>query len=272
MKHDGEDELQQALAAARAGSAPSWTERERLTEQLRARLGAAVVDGVLSPLVPPTEDATPPLLTAGATSLAPRPAPVLPPAQASRLGAILSSGLLMGALGLLAGYQLGLHAEPRAGDARGPEESLKASSAVAPILPVSPPELAPPELAPSEPAPPEPAPRPTFERLPRLAAERAKSNVTQAPTLGFAEVVERLRKANLALREGRPSLALLQLAELDRGAGGALREEREVTRLLARCALGDSAGARSSLHLLGGAAEQSIYAQRLRNSCVGSPR
>jgi hypothetical protein len=111
-----------------------------------------------------------------------------------------------------------------------------------------------------------------LEQLPRHAAERATSNVTPAAELSFAQVVERLRKANLALREGRPSLALLQLAELDRAAGGALREEREVTRLLARCALGDSEGARRSLRQLGAAAEQSIYAQRLKNSCVGSPR
>jgi hypothetical protein len=150
------------------------------------------------------------------------------------------------------------------------------------MLPASPPEPSPPASAKqavnSPSAQPVPgrgtaanATKPTLERSPRLVAEQARSNVTPAPALGFAEVVERLRKANLALREGRPSLALLQLAELDRAASGALREEREVTRLLARCALGDSAGARSSLGQLGAAAEQSIYAQRLRNSCVGSP-
>jgi hypothetical protein len=43
-------------------------------------------------------------------------------------------------------------------------------------------------------------------------------------------VLERLQRANRALRQGQAPLALIQLSELDRQADEALHEERETTR------------------------------------------
>jgi hypothetical protein len=81
-------------------------------------------------------------------------------------------------------------------------------------------------------------------------------------------VLERLQRANRALRQGQAPLALIQLSELDRQADEALREERETTRVLALCAIGDSAGARrAAAPLLVGRA-RSIYAPRLGSGCV----
>jgi hypothetical protein len=90
----------------------------------------------------------------------------------------------------------------------------------------------------------------------------------EARGLSFAEVLERLQRANLALREGQASLALIQLSELDRRGGHVLREEREATRVLALCAIGDSASARHAAASLRASATGSIYAPRLDASCA----
>lgn len=87
----------------------------------------------------------------------------------------------------------------------------------------------------------------------------------------FAEVLERLHRANLALRRGQASLALIQLAELDRRAGEVLREEREVTRVLALCASGETQAARRAAAPLRASSAGSIYAHRLETSCLREP-
>lgn len=81
-------------------------------------------------------------------------------------------------------------------------------------------------------------------------------------------MLERLRRAHVALRQGQASLALIQLAELDRSAGDVLREEREVTRVLALCAAGDTAAAQRAAEPLQRGSERSIYATRLDASCA----
>jgi len=86
--------------------------------------------------------------------------------------------------------------------------------------------------------------------------------------LSFAEVLERLQRANVALRRGQAPLALIRLAEIDRSGGDILREERDVTRVLALCAIGDEAGARRVAGPLLAGAASSIYAPRLAASCA----
>jgi hypothetical protein len=113
--------------------------------------------------------------------------------------------------------------------------------------------------------------------MPSHRSAAASSSIDPAPTrtspresLGFAAVVERLRKANQELNQGRAPLAMIQLAELDRLAGSILEEERAVTRILVLCALGEEAEARSAAQALGTAADGSIYAQRVADSCAGA--
>jgi hypothetical protein len=84
----------------------------------------------------------------------------------------------------------------------------------------------------------------------------------------FSEVLERLRRAHLALGQGRASLVLVQLAELDRHAGATLLEERAMTRVLTLCALGEDAAARQAAEPLLIGAARSIYSQRLEQSCA----
>jgi hypothetical protein len=88
----------------------------------------------------------------------------------------------------------------------------------------------------------------------------------------FSEVIERLRRANLALGRGQASLALMLLAEIDRHAGATLREERDVTRVLTLCALGEEAAARQIAEPLLAGGSGSIYTRRLEQSCAAPAR
>jgi hypothetical protein len=93
-----------------------------------------------------------------------------------------------------------------------------------------------------------------------------------ASAWSFSEILERLRRANLALARGQTSLALVHLAELDRHAGEALREERDVTRVLALCALGEQQAAERAASELLSRNASSIYSGRIEQSCAASAR
>jgi hypothetical protein len=113
-----------------------------------------------------------------------------------------------------------------------------------------------------------PAPASQLAKPPHGPARaRAHAPVAQ---LEFAEVVERLRRANRALGDGKPLLTRLELDQLDRLDADTLREERDMTRLLCACALGDvDAATRQARRLLGSSAG-SIYAPRIEQSCAGT--
>jgi hypothetical protein len=100
------------------------------------------------------------------------------------------------------------------------------------------------------------------------SVEPGSTHAAGSGGLSFAEVLERVQRANVALRQGQATLALIQLAELDRGGGDVLHEEREATRALALCAIGDTAGARRIAAPLLSGATSSIYAPRLDSSCA----
>jgi hypothetical protein len=269
-------EMRRVFGEARQGVTPSPADRLRISSALQARLGANVLD--LAEGVPPS---LPGPLQAGAE----RSLPALSRQRGHWVGSLVCTGVIMGALGLVVGYSLGR----RAAGSVPREMAGAASGALSPVVPATPgPELLegaerrlalPVPDAPSAsnraddvsatPAPgramPPPAPR---QRV--TSHERAELPPgTAAAQLGFAEAVERLRRANRALRQGRASLALIQLAELDRLAGETLREEREVTRILASCAVGDEAGARQAARELMESGGSSIYARRIEGSCAG---
>jgi len=276
-------EMRRVFGEARQGVTPSPADRLRISSALQARLGENVLDPTEEPGVPPSVPG--PLQTHAERSL-----PALARQRGHWVGSLVCTGVIMGALGLVVGYSLGRHA---AGSVPG-----EMSAALSPAA------LSPAALSPAAPAPPGPglldgperrlalpgadAPsasnraddvsatpagsRAVRSHAPRQNGTRGRAELprgTAAPQLGFAEAVERLRRANRALRQGRASLALIQLAELDRLAGETLREEREVTRILASCAVGDEAGARQMARQLMEAAGSSIYARRIEASCAG---
>jgi hypothetical protein len=104
---------------------------------------------------------------------------------------------------------------------------------------------------------------------PQLASQRLRSHQRTTPRLDFRAVLDHLRRAERAERGGMPELALSLLDEIDRGAAPSiLREERLLTRVLALCDHGDVRHARLRARELGHTTDDSIYASRLRASCV----
>lgn len=267
MNRTNARDLQRILTDINRLSAPSDDDRERVTAALRARLGAEVVPDRLLPVarapLPPRAVSRPPSRAWAV--------------EARGLGILCSTGIVAAALGFALGYAMGR------GDAPAPPE--RDAARVAPAVNglqhvLEPPmsdrsvlALAPSPSSDSTP----PASQPTHEppvaprstgsssAPPSAAARRPPAPRQQGD---FAEVLERLRRANVALRQGQASLALIQLAELDRNAGEVLREEREVTRVLALCAAGDTPAARRAAEPLRRGAERSIYAPRLDASCA----
>lgn len=323
MKPLRDIQLDEVLSDVRAQAGPTGADRRRISDALRASLGAEAVPhgiealaarGAGEPLGSPT---TPGAVTdgvAGNVGLADTPGaavarpsgaysagapqPLAGVARVARrgfwVGAVIGSGMVMGALGLIVGYGWG-RAErlgpPPAAPFAAPTPTRGAASEAAPseLAPTIVPRGAEHGAAVGAVAPaPSPRPAGATPAKPRAPSsgsgeQRAASDAPVRPTtstptgneatsargsLSFSEVVERLRKANLALGAGNPSLALLQLAELDRGAGEALREEREVTRILAHCALGHTSEARRIARQYRFDEAGSIYARRIARSCA----
>src|SRR4029079_2443563 len=87
----------------------------------------------------------------------------------------------------------------------------------------------------------------------------------------LSEEAALLQRAERALAAHAPTAALTVLSEHERRfPTGALREEREAARVLAFCALGRVADARSLARAFVSAAPGSVLVPRLERSCVGS--
>jgi hypothetical protein len=87
----------------------------------------------------------------------------------------------------------------------------------------------------------------------------------------MAEILERLQRAQSALRDGDPHAALGELDALDAlEPGGALADERLVLRALALCDLGRVAEARHVLAELDERGAESIYRGRLEQGCAAA--
>lgn len=86
----------------------------------------------------------------------------------------------------------------------------------------------------------------------------------------MTEDLSRLREAQKALQAGIPSKALELVSQIAEGPGrAALGPELQLTQVLALCALGDSASATRVASALGPSSARSIYAARLKSTCVG---
>jgi hypothetical protein len=278
-------DLERALEAARRRVDPLAEDRARISERLRAALGAEIVDGPVR------------LPASG-------PARIVP-GRNGWLAAVLGTGIVTGAIGFVLGYGLGLgdrsgeitsplgapvEAGTRASAEAGTFASGAASSSSSSASSLTPASVgAPPDAAastaPREPAPPakrtEPAARnesasaavkrPAARVLGTPANEGTAAPIRQpvlASHLAFAEVVERLRRANIALGDAKPALAIIELRDLDRLAGDTLQEERDMTHLLAACALGDVDEAARRARRLLASQTSSIYAPRIERSCA----
>ena len=273
-------------------AAPSAADRERITEALRARLGAAVLPEGYVPAAVSSGSAAPAARTNGGGSGARAGL-----GTGGWLGVVATTGVVAGALGFVLGHGMTVRergaaidgagavvaaparavlesapdtassgSEPRGAERSGASEPAKGASAASDAEAET--EGSQRRALASERAAPVRR-RAPVERAERAAApERRGAPAPEARGVSFAEVLERVQRANIALQQGQAALALIQLAELDRGAGDVLREEREATRVLALCAIGDTAGARRvAAPLLSGRAS-SIYAPRLEASCA----
>jgi hypothetical protein len=139
---------------------------------------------------------------------------------------------------------------------------------------ITPPIPVPGVMVPAEPASAKAAPEanaPVVVEAPRARPSKARA-ASPGQTLGFREVLSYVRRAERAERRGDPALALALLAELDeRADASTLREERAVTRVLALCAQGERAAAERAQRELG-AVKESIYANRMAQSCVSETK
>jgi hypothetical protein len=291
-------ELQHVLVETKRVAAPSAADRERITDALRARLGAVVLPEGLVPDAPAAAAASSGSSTAAAGGMTASQAN----GSAARAGLgtggwvsiVVGTGVVAGALGFVLGHGMAerepgasidesatvaatapvLHAPTDAASGSGPARAERSGASGA-VEGASTSSEAQTEtkasrrrsLATERSA--RVQRRASVERAGDAApVERGGSPAPEPRGLSFAEVLERVQRANVALRQGQAALALIQLAELDRGAGEVLREERDATRVLALCAIGDTAGARrAAAPLLSGLAS-SIYAPRLDSSCA----
>ena len=118
-------------------------------------------------------------------------------------------------------------------------------------------------------APAQPPAAPSSASVDRGASRAAPSSQSSADTL--VPEIALMRRAESALAGGDPSDALELLNEhAATFPHGALAEEREATRILALCALGRTAEARTAARRFERAAPRSIHLPRIHASCAGA--
>ena len=111
-----------------------------------------------------------------------------------------------------------------------------------------------------------PAAAPSMASAPSVASE-----LPAAMSSSLSEEAALLQRAERALAANAPTAALSVLAEHARlFPAGALREEREAARVLAFCALGRVAEARSLARAFVSASPGSVLVPRLERSCVSA--
>lgn len=274
MNPELDRDMDRILATAQRAAAPRAGDRERISSALRSRLSMGMADGACGGTLAAAS-------TAGAAGASVAKAAL---GRSGWITIVMMTGVVTGALGFVLGYDM--------------RDSHDVAAAVSPGAPLAPRTAQVPARhtegngtaeaviggvaeAHSTPTTTLMAPRAggasSRERAPDGAASRSigvsspRTKANDEPDWPFAEVLERLHRANVALRRGQASLALIQLAELDRRAGEVLREEREVTRVLALCASGETQAAKRAAAPLRAGSAQSIYAHRLEMSCAREP-
>jgi len=212
-------------------------------------------------------------------------------ASAGAVGVAKTTTAVLVALGVLAGYWLGVRHE--VGPAPSPSESTRGvfaapviESAAAPRAAIDGPvvgSLVTGGAVTSSPVVPEPLPEPPAPSIVTLApaaasgaparshaaAPRPRATIERlaAPADPFADELALLQRAERAIRADQADLALTFLDDLDRRyPASTLAEERSAARLLARCALHEPQ-ARTRAELFLRDRPTSVYSDRLRRLC-----
>lgn len=180
---------------------------------------------------------------------------------------LLTGGLIVGGLtGMLLARQLPPPAPPPPASVSVPNE-VESSDDV-----VSEPLRTPPKVETGEHQAFDEEQEPRKETAAAPARRSSDALATEAPPEPtFYEELSYLRRAQAALRAGNPSLALGIMTSLDEiQKVGALDVERRVTKALALCALSRPEEARAVSAPIFSKQKHSVYAERLKESCVGS--
>ncbi len=269
------------IEQARAGDAPSTSDRDRMRAKLSKELGAAAFAGVA--LGGAAAASSLGSTSAAATGSAPATGSGLASAVAQQgslfgIGKVVLAALVVGSLGL-GGMLLFSH------EATKPL-AKHVMPAQAPAQPLAKTLEPAPELTPSAPTPAEPAPTEMVREAPATQPKRvlrAKPARSLAPAPSEPESVPvpaaiadadslkaelaLISQAQLALRQGHAEQALGALREHEaRFAQGSLREERLGLMAMAECARGkDSA---QVLREFSAAAPRSPLLRRVREACA----
>jgi hypothetical protein len=247
-----ESEEEALLALGRATLAPSAADHARVRVSLTSALAATLPE--LTSIPEPTS-----IPEAASEASAVVRSPSLGAAKiwvVRLLAAALIGGTGTG-VGYWAGYRAGqltpsahLHLPPpRTPLAAPPTESAAPSAPTAPLSS----NVAPPQS---------PSPvRSNTARRRDLTAPRSNAEIP------VDEELRTLRRAERALRQGNPRLALVLLEDLNRSTrGGRLLEERAAEMVIARCALEPNEATRLSLEFERAHAD-SVYLDRVKRSC-----
>ncbi len=114
----------------------------------------------------------------------------------------------------------------------------------------------------------EPSPRTSGSAV--VVTSTKKEPERSEASLTFYEELSYLRRAQSALRDGKPTLSLGLMQGLDEiKKDGALLSERRMTKVLALCALGRDDEARSIARILAETGSVDVYKKRLQSSCAG---
>jgi hypothetical protein len=258
-------EAQALIDSARSVSEPSEAYRERMRRRLAAQIGGAAAAATV---------------TATATSAA---AAEAAPIKAAGIGLLTKAGLIIAALGVLAGGAA-LSFRDTGG---APARAHPTIAAMSPVLPVissvsprpsfdpspEPRAAAPPAATTSEAPIPEATPahperHAGSPRRAALAAAKPSPAPRPAPGIALTEELGLLSRAQAALSSGQAAQALVLLEEhASSHPDGALREERTAARVFALCALGRRDEARAEAQRFVESAPRSPLAARVRAAC-----
>jgi hypothetical protein len=222
--------IDETLQLARQGLAPTSVERQRLRAAIAAR-------------------AAPPVST-GSVEATPRGWSALKASGASGLAA----GAALLALGFAGGLLIG--SEHHASMPTAPAATLTAPAAT--LAPV----VDPAALASASPNVPVPAPDPIVAPAPS-----ARARPTARRSDAFERELALLQRAERAIRNEDPALALSLLGELEREyPRAALAEERKAARVMANCQANEPTAALAAERFLR-EAPSSVYSDRVRALC-----
>lgn len=233
-------EAEELVRAGRRAYRPEETDRERILQALRGRLGDAAVLGAGATL--------PPAAPAGANAIR----SVLSHWKIIGLATLASGGLLVALLGHPTS------SPPVPGVAIVPQVAGSAASDVPPATAPAATDVAAPV---GEPASPQNEAKPARSAEARPAPPRHVRD-------GLSEEVAILARAETALHSARPDVALKALDEHERKfPNGVLAEERTAARIQALCSLGRTAEADAWLARLARMSPHSPNEERARQAC-----